>query len=201
MSINRRNFIMTIGAAAMAAPLSSTASPQATAVPTLTRKFAIIMVVDQTIPHMKVYQQFGLLWNYNAVLGFPYDEHMCFGLYSAGDCSKKYAKSCAETCNGWIANMRCNGFEKVAVMVWSRRFGAMLTLPLLTTADVGLARTSGHSRELVAAILRMHGKNETSAASTWLEYQEMPNGRSLHLMLDHSKKFEPILLETLPGLT
>ena len=177
MIINRRKFVAIMGAAVVAAPVSFSASRQASDAPASTKKFAIIMVIDETIPRLKVYKQFGLLWNYNAALGFPLDEHMCFGLYSAGDGSKKYAKSCAETCNGWISNLRRNGFEKVAVMLWSRRFGATLTIPLLTTADVGLARTSGHPRELVMSILRMHGKNQVAETFTWLEYQEMPNER------------------------
>ena len=143
--MNRRKFITTTGAAVMAALSSLSLVGWAWGTSAEIKKCGIIMVVDETIPYLSVYEQFEILRAHNTRVGVPLGDDCCFGLYTAGDGTKEFTKSCAKTCDGWIAGMRRHGFEKVAVMVWSRRYGPMLTIPLKTRGDIMVVRAYGPS--------------------------------------------------------
>jgi hypothetical protein len=197
MTMNRRTLVTLMGAAATAAPISFPSNASAVAAVPPAKKYAIIAVVDQTIPYMQVHAQFDVFRSHNTALGLPFDEHMCFGL-SAGDGSKEDVKSSAKLCNGWIANMRGHGIEKIAVIAWSRRFGHALTIPLLINADVRLARTSGHPRKFVTAFLRAANKKQNGGQRTWLECCDANDKHAYHLLIDHG--FKPLLPDELPGL-
>jgi hypothetical protein len=197
MIINRRKLITVMGAAATAAPLSLLSDASALAAVPPAKKCAIIMVADQTVPSSQIRAQFKLFRSHNKALGLPFDEQMCFGLV-AGDGSQKSAKVCAKLCNGWIANIRRHGIEKIAVLAWSHRFGPALTIPMLIDADIRLARTSGHPRKFVSAFLRAANKKPSLRHPTWLECCDESGTHAFHLLIDHG--FRPLCPDELPGL-
>lgn len=200
MTMNRRKFITTTGAAIMAAPPFLSIVGWAWETPAEIKKCGIIIVVDETIPYLKVYEQFDISRTHNTLPGTPIDENLCFGLYGAGDGSKEYAKSCAETCNAWIAGMRRYGFVKVAVVVWSRRFGPTLTIPLKTMADVILVRT--YIQPMASASTRPISSkfNQAKSQFTWLEGRMMRNDRPYNLIVEQSLNFEPIRFDNLGSI-
>ncbi|HUQ35571.1 MAG TPA: hypothetical protein VM144_04255 [Aestuariivirga sp.] len=197
MTINRRNFITLMGAAATAVPTSLPPYARATAVAYPTKKWAIITIVDRAIPNLRIYAQFDVFRSHNKALGLPFDEHMCFG-FTAGDGTRFDATACAKICNGWIANMRRHGIEKIAVLVWSRRLGLALITPLLIIADVKVVRLSGHPRKFVAAFLRAANKKPNGRRRTRLECCDATGEHAYHLLIDHG--FKPLLPDELLGL-
>lgn len=197
MTVNRRKLFALMGAAPTAAPISLLSNAGTLAVTHHAKKCAIIMLADQTIPSDKLQAQFNVFRRHNNALGLPFDEHMCFGL-TIGDGTRKSAKLCVKLCNGWIANMRRHGIEKIAVLAWSHRFGPVLTIPMLIDADIRLARTSGYNPKFVSAFLRAANKKLKGRSQTWLECRDENGSLVFHLLVDHG--FKPLRPDELPWL-
>ncbi len=122
-----------------------------------------------------------------------------FGLHTAGVGNRAAAASIAGTCNAWIDGMRRRaGVKTVAVLVWTRRHGPMLTIPLKTTADVLMVRAYGESAAGRPLLPRSASVDPITSHLKDLEARLTRNGRRFLLRIEPQAAFQPLDLGDLP---
>lgn len=154
----------------------------------------LIVVIDTTIPAASVYQQFA---NFRASDPDDPTSFVSCGLYTGGEVGNKFlAKSCAGTCDYWIQEMKQDlGVDQVLVLVWTRRYGPMLTVPLKTRADVLMVRTYARSA---------HGQHDDMQIANHLvglQARLEANGRPFVLTIENEANIHPLVLSDLSSFS
>jgi hypothetical protein len=192
LRINRRCALKIIGAVA-ATPIllgsyGSTGNSK-TQAHTRTRR-GIIVVTDDSIPTELMHRQHEEFLSATSATR---------SLQAGGIGNKANAASVAMTCNAWIAEMRREAdVEKVAVLVWTRRFGPMLTVPLKTKADVLVVRTYARFTTQGYAISRTTTVDPVISHIRDLAARMRRNGRPFLVRLEAELNSEPLALEDIP---
>lgn len=92
------------------------------------------------------------------------------------------------------------GVEKVLVLVWTRRYGPMLTVPLKTKADFMMVRCYGPP-----TTARIPVSPSASVDPIWphlqqLEQRMVRNGRPFIMAVETERNFVPLKLDVLNHL-
>lgn len=155
-------------------------------------KRGIIVVTDDSIPIELMYRQHEAFLSAN--------RNTC-SLHAGGIGNKANAASIAMTCNAWIAEMRREaGVDKVAVLVWTRRYGPMLTVPLMTKADVLVVRAYARSMPPGPAISRAATMDPVISHIGDLVARMRRNGRPFLVRFEAESNLQPLGLEDIPPL-
>ena len=150
----------------------------------------IIVVTDDSIPTELMHRQHDVFLS--AVCNTR-------SLHGSGIGNKAYAAADAMTCDAWIAEMRREaGVEKVVVLVWTRRYGPMLTVPLMTKADILVVRT--YARPTIQRPTTSRAVTIDSIVSYIddLAARMRRNGRPFLVRLEADSNLQPLGLEDIP---
>ena len=198
-AVSRRNALQILAGASILPilPRAGLAAPNLHIISRKPRK-GIIVVMDITIPSDAAAKQFD---NFRS----KEDGSSSFigrGMYTGGNVGDKaLAKSCADTCNYWIHEMKQEeGVEKVLVLVWTRRYGPMLTVPLKTKSDFMMVRCYGPPTTARPPLSRTASVDPVWLHLQHLEQRMVRNGRPFILTVEAERNFVPLKLDVLNHL-
>lgn len=190
--LNRRTALKSIAAIAATSPLLCSVGRGDITIPQISspQKRSIIVVADITISHRVLIRQTALFRSANFTTYY---------LLTGGIDNKATAASCAGTCNTWINEMaRDHGVEKVMTLVWTARYGPMLTIPLMTWAHIMMVRAYGPST------IRRQPLSPTASVDPIVSHLEdlkgrmTRNGRPFLLRIETQLNMGPLFIDEIP---